>query len=69
MRRRDLIRLGGGAVLWPLAARAQQTRKVPIIGLMGSGTAASQSPWTSAFLDRLRELGWTAGRNIAVEYR
>jgi putative tryptophan/tyrosine transport system substrate-binding protein len=69
MRRRDLIRLGGGAVLWPLAARAQQTRKVPIIGLMGSGTAASQSQWTSAFLDRLRELGWTEGRNIAVEYR
>jgi len=69
MRRREFITLVGGvAASWPLAARAQAA-KMPIIGLMGSGTAAAQSQWTSAFLDRLRELGWTEGRNIAIEYR
>jgi len=69
MRRREFITLVGGvAASWPLAARAQAA-KMPIIGLMGSGTGAAQSQWTSAFLDRLRELGWTDGRNVAIEYR
>jgi hypothetical protein len=35
----------------------------------GSGTAAAQSQWTAAFVQRLRELGWTEGRNVAIEYR
>ena len=39
------------------------------IGLMGSGTAAAQNQWTSAFVLRLRELGWAEGRNVAIEYR
>jgi putative tryptophan/tyrosine transport system substrate-binding protein len=69
MRRRDFIALiGNAAATWPLAARAQ-AGKMPIIGLMGSGTPATQSQWTSAFLDRLHELGWTEGRNIGIEYR
>ena len=69
MRRREFIPLlSTAAIAWPRAVRAQP-RKMPIIGLMGSGTAAAQSQWTSAFLDRLRELGWTDGRNIAIEYR
>jgi putative ABC transport system substrate-binding protein len=69
MRRREFIGLFGAvASTWPLAARAQAV-KMPTIGLMGSGTPAAQSQWTSAFLDRLRELGWTEGRNIAIEYR
>jgi len=68
MRRREFIALAGGVTLWPLAARAQAA-KIPTIGLMGSGTQAAQSQWTSAFLDRLSELGWTDGRNIAIEYR
>jgi len=69
MRRRDFIEVIAGSIAaLPLAARAQ-AGKMPIIGLMGSGTQAAQSQWTSAFLDRLRELGWTEGRNIAIEYR
>jgi putative ABC transport system substrate-binding protein len=52
-----------------LSAARAQAGKMPIIGLMGSGSPAAQSQWTSAFLDRLRELGWTEGRNIAIEYR
>jgi putative ABC transport system substrate-binding protein len=57
-----------GAVAWPLWVRAQQ-RSMPIIGFMGSGTAAAQSQWTVAFVQRLRELGWTEGRTVAIEYR
>ena len=68
-RRREFITLVGGAAAWPLAARAQQEGKLPTIGLLGSGTAAAQSQWTTAFVQRLRELGWTEGRNLAIEYR
>jgi putative tryptophan/tyrosine transport system substrate-binding protein len=70
MRRRELVLLGmGAAVVWPAMAYAQQRPRRTTIGFMGSGTAAAQSQWTSAFLDRLRELGWTEGRNITIEYR
>ena len=70
MRRRVFITLfGGTAIAWPLAAHAQQPAKLPTIGFMGSGTAAAQSEWTAAFLQRLHELGWSEGRNIAIEYR
>ncbi len=61
--------LAGAAVVWPGAGSAQQTPKVPVIGLMGAGSAASQSHLTAAFLQRLRELGWTEGRNLRIEYR
>jgi hypothetical protein len=56
MRRRQFITLLGGAAAWPRMARAQQA--MPLIGLMGSGSAAAQSHLTAAFLQRLRELGW-----------
>jgi ABC-type uncharacterized transport system substrate-binding protein len=69
MRRRDVLGVLGGAAAWPLAARAQQARKLATVGLMGSGTAAAQSQWTMAFVQRMRELGWTEGRNMAIEYR
>src|SRR6476660_2594922 len=70
MRRRDFITgvAASTAAAWPLAAHAQQT-KIPVIGLMGSGSAAAQSHLTAAFLQRLRELGWTEGRNLRLEYR
>ena len=69
MKRRDFITLLGSALAWPLAARAQQGKKLPTIGLLGSVTAAAQSQWTAAFVQRLREVGWTEGRNVAIEYR
>jgi putative ABC transport system substrate-binding protein len=68
-RRRFLLTSLGGALPAPLAARAQQASRLPTIGLLGSGTAAAQSQWTAAFVQRLRDLGWTEGRNIAIEYR
>jgi ABC-type uncharacterized transport system substrate-binding protein len=70
VKRRDFITLlGGAAVAWPLAARGQQTGKLPTIGFLGGGAPTSQRTWVEAFLRRLHELGWTEGRTIAIEYR
>src|SRR5262252_5343267 len=70
MRRRDFISLLGSAVAaWPLAARAQQSTKLPTVGFLGASTLSAWSPWVAAFVQRLRELGWTEGRTIAIEYR
>jgi ABC-type uncharacterized transport system substrate-binding protein len=69
MRRREFITLLGGATaMWPLAARAQQSGKLPTVGFLGTD-AAVWSPWTAAFVQRLRELGWIEDRTIAIEYR
>lgn len=69
MRRRDFIYgIAGSAVFWPLATSAQQTSKLPTIGFLGTD-ASFWSPWTAAFTQRLRELGWTEGNNVAIEYR
>src|SRR5262249_54783091 len=67
-RRKFLATLGGAAAGWPLAARAQQPVELPTIGVLGT-EASGWNPWTAAFLQRLRELGWTEGGNIAIEYR
>jgi putative ABC transport system substrate-binding protein len=69
VRRRELITLLGSAAAWPLAARAQQAAKLPIIGLLGSGALTNQRAWVDAFVQRLRELGWIEGRTITIEYR
>ena len=69
LRRREFITLVGGAAAWPLAAKAQQPGKLPTIGYLGASAAHSESPWTTAFVQRLRELGWIEGRTIAIEYR
>jgi len=70
MRRRDLIKgIVGSATVWPFAARAQQTNKLPTVGFMGAGTPLIYSEWVNAFLERLREHGWTEGRTVAIEYR
>jgi putative ABC transport system substrate-binding protein len=69
MRRREFITALGSAVAsWPLAVRAQQTGKLPTIGFLGADESAF-SPWTKAFVARLRELGWMEGSTIAIEYR
>ncbi|HZP71142.1 MAG TPA: ABC transporter substrate-binding protein [Pseudolabrys sp.] len=69
MRRREFITLLTGAVSWPLAARAQQSAKLPTIGYLGANSASAQREWTAAFVQGLRELGWIEGRNLAIEYR
>ena len=68
-RRRQFITLLGGAATWPLAARAQQSPKLPTIGFLGQSTPVIESRRLAAFLKRLRELGWIEGRTVAIEYR
>jgi putative tryptophan/tyrosine transport system substrate-binding protein len=69
MRRREFIALlGSTAVEWPLAARAQQAGKLATIGFLGSNPSIESSR-IAAFVQRLRELGWIDGRNLAIEYR
>src|ERR1700704_1012143 len=69
VRRREFITLLGGAAAWPLAARAQQPRKLPTIGFVGLSTAAVDRPLAGAFAQRLAELGWGGGRSIVIDYR
>jgi len=70
MKRRDFITLlGGGALTWPLAARAQQRGRLPTIGFLGAPTLISGRGWLDAFVQRLRELGWIDGQTIAIEVR
>jgi putative ABC transport system substrate-binding protein len=72
MRRREFIGLvGGAAVTLPLAARAQQTERMRRIGVFMNLAAndPQSSKQISAFLDGLRERGWTSGRNLQIEYR
>src|SRR5262245_12186011 len=69
-RRREFITLlGGTAAAWPLAARAQQVANLPAVGFLGAGSPATADVWLSAFMSRLRELGWIEGRNINVDVR
>ena len=68
MRRREFITLLGAATAWPRRARAQQAGKLPTIGFLGADAAAF-SPWTAAFVTRLRELGWIEDRTVSIEYR
>jgi putative ABC transport system substrate-binding protein len=70
MRRRDFLGvLGGAAAEWPVAAWAQQPGKLPTIGFLGAATASARTQWVAAFVQRLRELGWSEGRTVAIEYR
>jgi putative tryptophan/tyrosine transport system substrate-binding protein len=68
--RREFIALLGGVVAgWPVAARAQQPKRLPTIGFLGTSTPAGWTQWSAAFIQRLHELGWVEGRTVAIEYR
>ncbi len=70
MRRREFIFIvGGAAAVWPLAARAQQSGKLPTIGFLGQSTPAAESQRVAPFVQRLRELGWIDGRTVTIDYR
>jgi putative ABC transport system substrate-binding protein len=68
-RRRFTTLLGGAAAAWPLAARAQQSTKLPTVGFLGATTPSADGQRFAAFVQRLRELGWIEGRNVAIEVR
>ncbi len=66
MRRRQFIALLGGAMAWPLTARAQQ-RALPVIGFLRAGQPPKS--WVASFQQGLRERGYVNGQNIVVEFR
>ena len=72
MKRREFITLlGGAAVAWPLAARAQQSERMQRIGFL-SGVPESDpeiQSWARGFVQRLEELGWVNGRNLRIDTR
>src|SRR5215470_4584982 len=72
MRRREFITLvGGSAVAWPLALRAQQSeqkRRIGVLMLFAKDNPDAQAR-IMAFLQELQKLGWTEGRNLQIEYR
>jgi putative ABC transport system substrate-binding protein len=72
MRRREFIAGVGSAAAWPVVARAQQGERVRRIGVLASPLAADDPDWqvrNAAFLQGLQQSGWTAPRNIRVDYR
>jgi len=68
VKRRTFITLLGGAVGWPLVARAQR-QSIPVIGFLDPTTAADTVYRVSAFRDGLKEAGFIDGHNVAIEFR
>ena len=71
MRRRTFIAALGGAVAWPLVARAQQRERMRRIGVLMNTVADDPVGQTriAAFLQGLQELGWSVGRNVQIDTR
>jgi putative ABC transport system substrate-binding protein len=72
MKRRQFITLLGGAAAWPLAARAQPPDQARRIGVLMGGLLATDPQGqarVAAFREGLRQLGWTEGRDVRIDYR
>jgi putative ABC transport system substrate-binding protein len=68
MRRREFVSLLGGAAAWPLAARAQQSKK-SVVGYLNSTSPTTYTNYTESFQRGLRSTGYADGENISIVYR
>jgi putative tryptophan/tyrosine transport system substrate-binding protein len=70
VRRRDFIKVvAGSAAAWPLAARAQQSAAMPVVGFLGAPSAAPYARYVAAVHQGLKEVGYVEHQNVAMEYR
>jgi putative ABC transport system substrate-binding protein len=67
-RRKFLAALVGGAVAWPLAARAQQSA-MPVVGFLNTRVPGADPHLLAAFRRGLKETGYVEGQNVTIEYR
>ena len=68
MRRRNFIRLLGGATAWPLVARTQQRDHSARVGILTPG-GARENPLFAAFRQEMNRFGYVEGRNLVLEFR
>jgi putative ABC transport system substrate-binding protein len=71
MRRREFIRLiGGAAAAWPIAARAQQSKDIPTVGVLWhAGSAEEEDVYLSVLVKAFNDLGYVEGKNIRLDHR
>src|SRR6516162_10786652 len=67
-RRKFLAALVGGAVAWPLAARAQQSA-MPVVGFLNTRVPGADPHLLAAFRRGLKQTGYVEGQNLTIEYR